>query len=402
MADKTLLDRNLLERVLKNESYRDKINSEIDKAVELIDNGHSGSSLLEQISGGRNEKESIAELARSRISARGRFSSWNRLWMDSFSSRYATPESVSIHRAERISGRKVVDIGSGAGIQAIFLQSHGGNRVTGIEVDYNRHLLSRINAIEMGVKGIKFLQGDFYKMNIDSVIEAETVVYSDPLRSETSGPKNLMDLRPNPEIVYQTISPITENFCFDLPPHLPANSISIKGEREYTSVDGLLSRLTLYTGDLQESDSSAFLLPAGRNYSGHPSRLECHDATPENYIYMADQAMVISGLLYQAVPSDMQTVHCDARRTILTSPSLYLDFPGEIYSTIRKTEMETLTKDLNELGAGKVIPRYSIKPEHYYAFRSAAEKGLNGNKTLYLFNIGGRFYIAEKMPQNKT
>ena len=99
MADKPLLDRKVLERIIKNESYRDKINSEIDRAMDLIDAGHSGRSLIDQVSGGKNERESIIELARSRISARGRFRSWNRLWMDSFSSRYATPESVSFHRA---------------------------------------------------------------------------------------------------------------------------------------------------------------------------------------------------------------------------------------------------------------------------------------------------------------
>ena len=402
MVNKPLLDRKILERIIKDESYRDKINSEIDRAMDLIDAGHSGRSLIDQVSGGKNEKESIIELARSRISARGRFRSWNRLWMDSFSSRYATPESVSIHRAERISERKVVDLGSGAGIQAIFLQSHGGNEVTGIEVDYNRYLLSRINAIEMGVKGIKFLHGDFYTMNIDSLIKLGTVVYSDPLRSETAGPKSLQDLRPNPEIVYQKISPLTGNFCFDLPPHLPVDSISIKGELEYTSVDGLLSRLTLYTGDLQESSASAFLLPSGRKYSGNPSRLECHNDAPDNYLYMADQAMILSGLLYQVIQSDMYTVHCDARRTILSSHSFFEGFPGEIYHIIRETEMGDLTKNLSELGAGKVIPRYSIKPEGYYAFRNAIEKGLNGSMTLYLFNINDRFYLAEKMFPGET
>lgn len=397
LADKSLLERKVIEKILKNDSYRDRINSEIDRAVELIDSGHSGKSLMDQISGGKNEKVSVIELARSRISARGRFKSWDRLWLDSFSSRYATPEAISIHRAERIVERNVVDIGSGAGIQAIYLQSHGGNKVIGIEIDHIRHLLSRINAMEMGVKGIRFLSGDFYNMNIDSIVTTGSVVYSDPLRSESVPPKHLHDLVPNPEIVFQNLSAITENFCFDLPPHLPANAVTIRGEMEYISVDGLLSRLTLYTGKLQESETSAFILPRGRHYSGRPMKFECSDSEPNDYIFLADQAVVASGLLHKVIADGMSSIYCDSRRTILTSSSLVRDFPGEIYRIIRKTEMKDLRRNLSDLGAGRVIPRYSIKPEEYYEFREAAEQGLNGNMTAYLFNLKGGFYLAEKI-----
>ena len=398
MREKTGFERRILNRLVEDTSYRDKMNMHIDSCIDLIDSGHSGKSLEDQVSGGKQEREIILEVSKARINSRGRFSNWDRLWFDRFSSRYATPEAVCIHRSHRITGRHVVDIGSGAGLQSIFLQRDGENSVTGIEIDHTRYMLSRLNALEMGVKGIRFISGDFHSLNVRRIAHEDSVIFSDPLRSGTSGNMNFQNLRPDPSLVVETFSPVSRDYCFDLPPHMPVENIFIQGEREYISTDGQLSRLTLYTGKLALNEVSALILPSGKLYSGTPEDFECRESYPEDYIYVADQAVSNSGLIPQVIKgSGIHCIYRDHRRVILSSSNYKPDFPGEIHKVLTETREDRMREDLARMDAIKAIPRFHIKPDDYYQFRNLIEFGLRGHRNIYIFNLNNSFFLTEKI-----
>ena len=67
------------------------------------------------------ESKIVFDLAISRIRAESKFSNYEKIWLDSYSSRYSTPEIVASYRSERLKGNQIVDIGSGAGMQSIFM-----------------------------------------------------------------------------------------------------------------------------------------------------------------------------------------------------------------------------------------------------------------------------------------
>ena len=71
-----------------------------------------------------------------------------------------TPESIALQMAERVSGQHVVDLGAGAGGNAIGF-ARAGCTVTAIEQDANRLALARHNARCYGVESqIRFIHAD--------------------------------------------------------------------------------------------------------------------------------------------------------------------------------------------------------------------------------------------------
>lgn len=352
---------------------------------------------MDQFHTSKSAMSLYTEIAKARINIEKKFRTWNRLWMDLYSSSFSTPEVVGDYRAGRLRQQNILDVGSGSGMQAISF-SKVADRVTGIEVNSERFEMSIMNSEVSRRNNIKFVRGD-YSQIIDNIgIDNDTTVFSDPLRIKP-GPDGKRNLIPSPEIIYNALKHRTSNFVFDLPPLMKPDQLGIEGEKEYLSFDGRLQRLTLYTGENAESETSAVMLPQGWRFKGKPDTLDLKTASnPGSYIYVPDVSLLYSGLLKTAVPDDLMILGRDNRRVFLTGNSEYASgFPGESYSVLGKSTFSDLEKDVKKYTGRRIFFRFEIETDSYYELKNSIEKTLHGEKDIYVFRSGDGLLMAEKI-----
>lgn len=82
----------ILERAVYDEAFRNKLNSQIEYAIQQIDRGVSVPDSV------------VSEFARARIRVRKKYSKWDKLFFDKYSAMYSTPENIGRYRASRITG----------------------------------------------------------------------------------------------------------------------------------------------------------------------------------------------------------------------------------------------------------------------------------------------------------
>ncbi len=88
---------NFLNKLIESEKYYECIDNEINEIVELIHMGHSPESIKKTH---RNNFDYLFEFAKSRIKIADKFSKYNNLFMDYYSSMYSTPEIIGKYRAK--------------------------------------------------------------------------------------------------------------------------------------------------------------------------------------------------------------------------------------------------------------------------------------------------------------
>ncbi len=389
---------NLLSRCLTDKHYRDTIDRRIDGIVDLIDRGHDGKSILKN-AGKRVGREItfLIEIARSRVQTRGKFSRSNRLWLDNYTARYSTPESVARYRAQRISGETILDIGSGGGMQAIFFSE--SNTVKGLEKDRIRYLESQINAEVYGAKNLEFINSEWPSLKNNNSNLQDALIFSDPLRESGSKERELKDLIPSPADIIRNYSGITGKFAFDIPPQIRREKLGIDAETEYISVNGSLNRLTLYCGPLKNAESSAVILPAGIKISGRyePPDFQ-HAEKVLEFIELPDPSLIYAGLVNQVKKlGDFSFLGGDKRRIVLTS-SVHPEepFPGKIYRNLAVCQLDEIQEKLVEIGAGKIYPRFEIQPEEYYAMKNRFEAVTSGEREIFIFRVGPGYVLSEQ------
>ncbi len=389
---------NLLSRCLTDKHYRDTIDRRIDGIVDLIDRGHDGKSILKN-AGKRVGREItfLIEIARSRVQTRGKFSRSNRLWLDNYTARYSTPESVARYRAQRISGETILDIGSGGGMQAIFFSE--SNTVKGLEKDRIRYLESQINAEVYGAKNLEFVNSEWPSLKNNNSNLQDALIFSDPLRESGSKERELKDLIPSPADIIRNYSGITGKFAFDIPPQIRREKLGIDAETEYISVNGSLNRLTLYCGPLKNAESSAVILPAGIKISGRyePPDFQ-HAEKVLEFIELPDPSLIYAGLVNQVKKlGDFSFLGGDKRRIVLTS-SVHPEepFPGKIYRNLAVCQLDEIQEKLVEIGAGKIYPRFEIQPEEYYAMKNRFEAATSGEREIFIFRVGPGYVLSEQ------
>lgn len=387
-----------LDRNLKNFDFRDSTNQKIDQCVELIREGHDLKGVEKALSMGKRETAIIFELAHSRINIREKFENWNRLWMDQYLASYSTPEIVCRYRASRISDFNILEAGSGAGMQGIFLSTSNLSTVS-VEIQPERYRMARLNALEYKTGHIKFVNGDIYNLSDEVGIDDSTVIFSDPARPRTEGERSMSALIPSPETLVKVFGKKTANFVFDLPPQMRQENMGINGEKEYISINGKLNRLTLYTGKLAKSETSAVMLPQNMRIAGEPGELKDDpNVQLKECILVPDISLVYARLLWKLKENyDLQLSWKDARRYIMTSQEPQENFPGEQFYILWTGEFQKLKSSLREHDAGKVVLRYPMEDGEYYKVRNDLEKGLNGNIDLYVFRNGKTYVIARKV-----
>lgn len=276
----------------------------------------------------------------------------------------------------------MLDVGSGAGMQCIMFGLEYGCK--GIEVDRSRYLMSLLNSIAYRCKS-EFVNSDFYK---NSIRDAH-IVFSDPLRTKAS---SISELKPSPLDIMEKIQ--AEAFIFDLPPRMPASTINIDGEREYISVDGVLSRFTVYTGSLKEAEYSAHIMPSGIHLNGEKQTVKFEEGVPGRLIYVPDPAVVAAGLL--GAYSSLVMVSNDGRRLILSSDDTVENFPGTIYEIIHSCDGTSLAFSLRSLRPRNVYLRFSIDPVQYYSITNSVTSA-DGLTDLYVFRYKELFLITKKI-----
>ncbi len=377
-----------------NDALRAEISEKVSLVAERLRNGWSDSKAIQDIDLEIELRKFLLELARGRISAAGRFSNSYALWLDRFSSMYSTPEIVARYRSSRLKGSSIVDIGSGAGMQSIFFGLN--STVQGIEESEKRYLLSLLNLREFGELPVQFVNGK-YPGNAEFITaDRDTTLYSDPLRG--SGRKSdPQTLEPDPRSIVQYYGDRVKGFVFDIPLMMNPDNLEIRGETEYISVDGILSRATLYSSPLAEASRSAVLLPSGLRLTGEPRTTIFKDGI-EPALVIPDPAIVKANILYMVTEGrQLYLVHSDSRRLVLASRDHDWDIPGEHFDMISLCSEQSLRSEIARLKPSKVIPRYSIPPETYYRFVNSLEYDTDEPNLLYLIKYGGKIAICRKI-----
>ncbi len=387
-----------MDRVIKDTKFKDLTNERIDRSIELIRNGLGLNEVQKTLSLGKKEAAIIFELAHSRINLKEKFKGWEKLWMDQYLSRYSTPEIVCRYRAERIHGFNIVEAGTGAGMQGIFLSLTNESTVS-VEVQADRYRMARLNSQEYRTGKIKFLKGDIYDLSKDFEIDEHTLIFSDPARPPNELRRTMDSLIPSPLSLVKVFGDRTHNFVFDLPPQMEWNQISIDGEKEYLSIDGNLNRLTLYCGSLKEAESSAVILPQNIRISGTPKETTFPDAARlDEFILIPDISIVYAKLLWILEEKyEIRPAWKDNRRRFYTSHGKIENFPGEQYEIVSASRIGDLPGNLREAGAGKVIIRFSLPESQYYAVKKELESNLIGKENLYIFRKDDVYFVGRKI-----
>ena len=387
-----------LERLESSREDLGKANGRIEAIIELKRTGYSRNAIKNRIQGSALVNDFLLEVSEARMRCISRYSMWRGLWLDSYSAMYATPEMVGKYRAGRLKGYEVVDIGCGAGLQAIMFSMV--NTTTGIEPDAIRYRLARLNRMVYGAENLHLVNGRFPDVNRTVDVHSGSVVFSDPLRPHRSSIAKLSELLPDPEAIVNKLSGKTEHFVFDLPPMMSIQNFPFPGELEYISTNGSVSRLTYYSSSFSDVKRRAVILPDMKVISGDPENVNLKVAdAPGDLILLPDQSVIRAGLLSRVTGiENLALVQKDGRRMVLTGKDIDgKSFPGEIYQVAGQCTRPDLVAKLKSLYAGKVFFRFPIQTEAYYELKNQIERELNGELEYYIFKREEELIITRRL-----
>lgn len=376
-----------LTKILNDKNYSIKINNEINDIINLIKNGYN----KDKISKKYNKNFGLLyEFAGSRIKIKNKFSNFNSIFMDYYSSMYSTPEIVGKFRSEKLKNNDIIDIGSGSGMQSIMFSFD--SNVTGIEKDRSRYLMSNINK-KVYHSGANFINSDFFELNYDYY---NKIIFSDPLRPKTSNERTFSGLIPDPEIIIKKLNNI-KGYVFDLPPQMKWSNIKLNGEKEYISINGNINRLTLYSNSISENNASAVMLPEKMQISGDPKDLNYNMENIKNdvYLYLPDISLIYSKLLYKIINEDFHLIYMDSKRYVFTGNENIKKFFGKKYNILSVTDKNNILKELKKLNANKIFLRFNIDTDEYYKIKNDIDKSLLGDKNIFIFKNFNSYILTE-------
>ena len=172
--------------------------------------------------------------------------------------RWATPEIVADYRAKRLKCKIIADIGCGIGLQSFSLAKYC-QKVYAVEIDKEKLEKAKENAKILGIKNIVFINGDALNPKIIAQLKDAEIIFCDPERLPQETVRSTETIKPNISELLNKYSKITDKIAIEFPPQ--TKEIPLQCEKEYISVEGVLNRLTLYFGDLQQTPKSVILLP---------------------------------------------------------------------------------------------------------------------------------------------
>jgi len=377
---------------------RERNDEILDAVMEQLASGSGRYQILRESGIPENLVDIFIEIARARLHVKGKFSRWNRIWLDKYASMYSTPENIGKYRGKRLKNYDIVDIGSGAGMQAVMFSLF--TEVTAVERMRERVEMTLLNSQVYNSGQLRCLNLSF-PFDINSIrIDQSSLIFSDPLRTGLSGIKEISSLSPNPLEIMEKFSSKTKNFAFDLPPTLKKPEIKMNGELEYISTEGILSRLTYYSNGISNDLRRAVLLPEERIFTGDPQKVKFENAgKPLSFIYVPDVAIIKAELLHKIHSIDqLKIISEDDRRLVLTSDiDLGESFPGSRYSVVSVCREDQIRKNLEEADGGRVFMRFRIgESDEYYSLKRMLENELHGKMDIYLFKHKMEFILAKK------
>lgn len=355
---------------------------QIEKAETLLRQGL----LKEKISLALKIPEEICEIAAARLrnektiktSQKGLFFTLNDL-------RFATNEIAAKYRAKRLKCNTIIEIGSGIGLQSIWLAKEC-KKVVAVEIDKRKHEYAVQNAKLLGIKNIEFINEDALK--IKKLPKAD-IVFCETEREAEEKERKIEKIKPDIKKILETYGKITKDICIEVPPQI--QDIKLDCEKEYLSVNHELNRLNLYFGKLKKCKVSAVIAETGERLEGEKKELK--ESKPLKYIHEPDKAVEKAGLKAEIAGKEAY-----AYKDFLTSKN-------SVKSHFIKSSFEVLhrcmgfneaIKALKKEDCGKAVLRYSISPDRYWKERKKYEAELKGKETLYLFSSGKELLVCKK------
>ena len=310
--------------------------------------------------------------------------------------RWATPEPAAIYRAERLKCKVIVDLGSGIGFQA-FAFAKTCKKVFAVEINREKIALAEKNAAVLGIKNITFIHGDALADKVISQIKDAEIIFCDPERLPEEKQRSVASIKPNISELLKKYSALTENIAIEFPPQI--TNIPFNCEKEYLSVDRALNRLTLYFGDLKNSEKSAVILPSGNKLSSLPEPTLEETEILGEFLYEADPAVVKAELLAELSEKTKTKLYAAGKAVFFTADkkisSPFFKNAFKVIDSCAQDEHEIIAT-LHQHQAGKVILRFSLEPQEYWKIRKKIEAKLTGDKTYALLYLQNKAVIVEK------
>lgn len=379
----------ILRKMLQDKTYLEKINRRIDKRIDIITGKKVKNAHKQSFT---EEEKFIEEMARSRISARNKYSRSKKLFLDSYSLSYSTPEIVGMYRSKVLKGNKILDLGCGAGMQAIMLSKNSD--VTGVDINPNRVMMAQLNNRAYGTN-VRFTVQDAMALNLED--KMYDIIFCDPLRPKDSEERTLSELVPEPTEIISRYEKFVKSFVFDLPPFIAKDKISsLGGTLEYLTVDGSLNRLTLYYKADSQRTFRAVSLPSGFTMESDTILTPLKTETMKDFLFVPDASLFYSGLHGNYCNSlGLELIWTEKRKAIYTSTKAPKLFVGEAYRVLDSCNAKELLNAKIIQKYEFVFFRYSI-PD-YYEQKSIIESHMSGSGNLYLFRNDQILYFCEKL-----
>lgn len=332
--------------------------------------------------------EEICEIASARMrNEKTQKTSHKGLFMSLNDLRFATNETAAKYRAKRLKCNTVIEIGSGIGLQSIWLAKEC-KKVIAIEIDKRKHEYAVQNGKLLGINNIEFINEDALK--IKKLPKAD-IVFCETEREAEEEERKIEKLKPDIKKTLETYGKITKDICIEVSPQI--KDIRLDCEKEYLSVSHELNRLNLYFGKLKKCEVSAVIAETGERLE-KKSKEQLKESKPLKYIHEPDKAVEKAGLM-----AEIQARGIHAFKDFLTSEkpvkSQFIKSSFEVLH--RCIGFDEAIKALKKENCGKAVLRYSISPDRYWKERKKYEDELKGEETLYLFSSGKELLVCKKI-----
>ena len=307
--------------------------------------------------------------------------------------RFGTPVEVAEYRAERLRADTVIEAGAGAGFQTRSFASRA-KRVIAIDPDAER--LGRASFGE----NVTAIVGDALDPAVIArargLVEGSALVFLDPERPPKAAERTLSEIKQDPLLFVERWSAVTEDIAIELAPFL--KEIPFACEREYTSFEGELNRLTVYLGGLRRCDVSVVRLPQGERIAHSGPLPAFEDAAVDGaYILEPDRALEHAGLCPLALPPAVACM-LGKRRAYLTDELPRNGF-FKAYAVLERTDREGLPDALSSLGCGTPILHGSLAQGEQAALLKELKPACTGTRRLHVF-FSDIILICEKITTN--
>ncbi|MFH1234258.1 MAG: methyltransferase domain-containing protein [Candidatus Diapherotrites archaeon] len=342
-------------------------------------------------------KESLAEL---RALAEKKFSKAAGMFFPSRSSvEQATPEAISLYRAQRLNGYVAVDLCCGIGMDAIALAKNC-RKVFAAEIDKNILECAKKNAKAYGVENIEFINSNCFGLGLKS-LNAD-IAFADPSRRTAQGKRvsALDETEPDAKkLAFFIEKSGIKKSCIEVSRELSVRELPFDCEREYVSLAGELNCASLYFGALKKCERSAVALPSGeRIESGSLEPRPFPELpSPKRFLFELGECVVKAGLQAELLEKLGAGISVFSGSFFTSDSVVRSAFFKNSFGVLREVKEKDLVQELRALGAGKVVLRGSFEPKLQALAKKEIESQLSGERKFHVFNLKNRVFVCSSV-----